>query len=93
MGKRLLTDVTEVWDHAHPGIVTDVVNSKNGIKVYATVSSPLKEGDKISALYGNKATCYDSTTYVFTETGWKLFKDLTDDDKVATLDIDGTAHF
>ena len=93
MGKRLLTDVTEVWDHAHPGVVTDVVNGKSGIKVYATVSSPLKEGDKISALYGNKATCYDSTTYVFTNTGWKLFKDLTDEDKVATLDMDGNAHF
>ena len=93
MGKRLLTDVTEVWDHAHPGIVTDVVNGKSGIKVYATVSSPLKEGDKISALYGNKATCYDSTTYVFTNTGWKLFKDLTDEDQVATLDMDGKAHF
>lgn len=113
MGKRLLTDVTEVWDHAHPGVVTDVVNTKNGIKVYATVSSPLKEGDKISALYGNKGTiakilpdeempkdekgrplevlfdplgivsrCYDKETQFLTREGWKLGKDIRDDEQL-----------
>ena len=56
LGKRILSDVTEVWEHANPGTVTDVVNGKNGIKVFATVSSPLKEGDKISGWFGNKGT-------------------------------------
>lgn len=46
-----------MWEHANPGTITDVINGKNGIKVFATVSSPLKEGDKVSALYGNKGTC------------------------------------
>ena len=36
--------------------MTDVVNTKNGIKVYATVSKPLEVGDKVSAAYGNKGT-------------------------------------
>lgn len=45
-----------MWEHANPGVVTDVVNGKNGIKVFATVSSALREGDKISQLYGGKAT-------------------------------------
>ena len=56
MGKRLLTDVTQTWDHEHQGIVTDVVQTKNGIKVYAKVSAPLQVGDKISQRYGGKAT-------------------------------------
>ena len=56
MGKRLLTDVTETWDHQHQGVVTDVVRTRNGIKVYAKVSAPLQVGDKISQRYGGKAT-------------------------------------
>ncbi|MDA3779560.1 MAG: hypothetical protein PF487_04950 [Bacteroidales bacterium] len=30
-------------------------------------------------------SCYDDKTEIFTENGWKLFKDLTKDEKVATL--------
>lgn len=56
LGKRILTDVTETWEHANPGVVTDVINTKNGIKVFAKVSSPLKVGDKISGFEGNKGT-------------------------------------
>ena len=57
LGKRILSDVTETWQHHSPGVVTDVVNSKSGIKVYATISKPLEVGDKISGAHGNKATC------------------------------------
>lgn len=56
MGKRILTDVSQVWDHAHQGIVTDVVRTRDGIKVYAKVSAPLQVGDKISGRWGNKGT-------------------------------------
>lgn len=34
-----------------------MVNSKSGIKVYATISKPLEVGDKISGAHGNKGTC------------------------------------
>lgn len=56
MGKRILTDVSQVWDHAHQGVVTDVVRTRDGIKVYAKVSAPLQVGDKISGRWGNKGT-------------------------------------
>ena len=56
MGKRILTDMSERWEHDHPGVVTDVVKTRNGIKVYATVTAPVEIGDKLSGGYGNKGT-------------------------------------
>jgi len=54
MGKRILTDMTERWEHDHEGVVTDVVKTRKGIKVYATVTAPVEVGDKLSGNYGNK---------------------------------------
>ena len=54
LGKRILTDMSERWEHDHPGVVTDVVKTRNGIKVYATVTAPAEVGDKLSGAYGNK---------------------------------------
>lgn len=95
LGKRVLTDISETWEHDHPGVVTDVVKTRKGVKVYATVEAPAEIGDKISGHYGNKGivSCYDSSTYVFTDSGFKLFADLTKTDKVATLGKDGIARF
>ena len=95
LGKRVLTDISETWEHDHPGVVTDVVKTRKGVKVYATVEAPAEIGDKISGHYGNKGivSCYDSSTYVFTDSGFKLFADLTKADKVATLGKDGIARF
>lgn len=54
MGKRVLTDVSELWEHDHPGVVTDIVRTRKGVKVFATVTAPAEVGDKISGLHGNK---------------------------------------
>lgn len=54
LGKRVLTDISETWEHDHPGVVTDVVKTRKGVKVYATVEAPAEIGDKISGHYGNK---------------------------------------
>lgn len=54
LGKRVLTDISETWEHDHPGVVTDVVKTRKGVKVYATVEVPAEIGDKISGHYGNK---------------------------------------
>jgi len=54
MGKRVLTDLSERWEHDDPGVVTDVVKTRNGVKVYATVTSDAKLGDKLTGAYGNK---------------------------------------
>lgn len=57
MGKRILTDVSQVWEHDNPGKVTDVVRTRGGVKVLATVTTPVEVGDKVSGLYGNKGVC------------------------------------
>lgn len=56
MGKRVLTDLSERWEHDNPGIVTDVVKTRNGVKVYATVTAPAELGDKLSNNFGGKGT-------------------------------------
>lgn len=87
MGKRILTDLSERWEHDNPGVVTDVVKTRNGVKVYATVTAPAEIGDKLSG-------CFDDKTEVFTEKrGFVLFKDLMPEDKVAVLHEDGSATF
>lgn len=57
MGKRVLTDLSERWEHDNPGVVTDVVKTRNGVKVYATVTAPVEIGDKLSNGFGGKGTC------------------------------------
>lgn len=54
LGKRVLTDVSQTWEHQHPGVVTDVVKTRKGVKVLATVTAPAEVGDKMSGSYGNK---------------------------------------
>lgn len=46
-----------------------------------------------SAVHANKQACYDDKTSVLTNTGFKLFKDLNDDDLVAQVHDDGTVDF
>lgn len=57
MGKRVLTDISETWEHDHPGKVTDIVRTRNGVRVLTTVTAPLEVGDKVSGLHGNKGVC------------------------------------
>lgn len=54
LGKRVLTDISETWEHDHPGVVTDVVKTRKGVKVYAIVEAPIEVGDKVSGSFGNK---------------------------------------
>lgn len=55
LGKRVLTDISDTWEHDHPGVVTDVVKTRKGVKVYATVEAPIEVGDKVSGSFGNKS--------------------------------------
>ena len=54
--KNTKTDASIIWDHDDPGVVTDVVKSKNGWKVIVDSISVAKPGDKITMREGNKAT-------------------------------------
>lgn len=61
------------------------------IKVFVKQYLTTVLGDKLNNRAFNKGivSCCDTRTYIFTDHGWKLFKDLTDDDKVAYIkDLD-----
>lgn len=73
--RALVKDGVVKWEHEFPGYVTDVVNSSKGVKVYTKAYLPLQTGDK----------CFSEDTDLLTETGWKNIKDVTLDDKIATL--------
>lgn len=49
-------DVSEVWDHDRPGIVTDVIRSGNLVKVFLTTEDETRVGDKLTGVHGNKGT-------------------------------------
>ncbi|GIW89702.1 MAG: hypothetical protein KatS3mg109_0134 [Pirellulaceae bacterium] len=54
-GKKTAVDSSVVWHHTDPGRVVDVFRDKKGnIVVAAETVSPLKDGDKIASLFGDK---------------------------------------
>lgn len=73
--RALVKDNVVTWEHEFPGYITDVVNSSKGVKVYTKAYLPLQTGDK----------CFSEDTDLLTNTGWKNIKDITLNDKIATL--------
>ncbi|MFA5693538.1 MAG: hypothetical protein WC907_07970, partial [Acholeplasmataceae bacterium] len=61
MGKRVLMDMAETWEHDSPGQVVDVIVGKDGPKVYSKITSPAVAGDKM---------CYSGDHDILTEEGW-----------------------
>ena len=55
--------------------------------------SPLEHCTFTFGIEGVSRACYDDKTEVLTNNGWKLFKDLTQDDMVFTRNEDGYAEF
>ena len=53
------SDSTITWDHHDPGIVTDVVQGKNGPSVVVKTQSACQVGDKLSGRYGDKGVIAD----------------------------------
>jgi DNA-directed RNA polymerase beta subunit len=52
--KSLYTDISQVWDHPQPGVVTDVARTRSGVKVTVKSYEPMSVGSKLSGQYGNK---------------------------------------
>jgi intein/homing endonuclease len=48
------SDLSQTWDHKSDGIVTDIVNTKDGIRVYVKSLDNVDHADKICMRYGNK---------------------------------------
>jgi replicative DNA helicase Mcm len=53
----------------------------------------LQDEDKPKLQEGMSEQCYDDKTEILTENGWKLFKDLNKEEKVATLSKEGKLEF
>jgi predicted phosphodiesterase len=51
------------------------------------MEADLNLGDIILKLYHGQDGCFDDKTEILTKSGWKLFKNLNKNDKVATLNI------
>lgn len=49
-------DISLIWDHDRPGVVTDVVRTSSKIKILLTSEDEARVGDKLTAMYGNKGT-------------------------------------
>ena len=54
--RALHKDVSAVWEHDFPGEVTDVVDAKDGARVYVKAWVPLQTGDKLATRFANKGT-------------------------------------
>jgi hypothetical protein len=49
-----MSNVSEVWSHSYPGVVTDVVTGKDNHLVYTRANVPMQAGDKMSNRQGSK---------------------------------------
>ena len=54
--KNARNDATLVWEHENPGIITDVVRTRSGVKVTVKSNEPAMPGDKIVFRSGQKGT-------------------------------------
>jgi DNA-directed RNA polymerase beta subunit/DNA-directed RNA polymerase beta' subunit len=48
------SDKSQIWDHKWPGEVTDVVRTKDGVRVTVKSFNTSSLSDKLSSVYGNK---------------------------------------
>jgi DNA-directed RNA polymerase subunit beta len=53
-GQPGYADVSVLWSHHDPGVVTDVVRGRDGPVVVVKSLSPMRVGDKLSGRYGDK---------------------------------------
>lgn len=53
-GRRLTVKRVQEWEHDHPGVVTDVMDGKQGASAYVRSLLPAQEADKTAGCHGNK---------------------------------------
>lgn len=74
---RMFDDQSVTWNHHTPGVVTDVVEGKNGTTALVKSIVPMQVGDKL---------CFDPETSLLTRNGYKPVAEITEQDQLATLD-------
>lgn len=57
--RSAFSDQTLKWDHHNPGVVTDIMPSRNGVNVVVKSIAPMQIGDKLSNRHGGKSTVAD----------------------------------
>ena len=77
IARNAVVPYVETWEHDYPGTVRTIAKGRKHFTAYIDAITPMETGDKM---------CFDEKTEVFTDAGWKLFKDLGRDDRILTLD-------
>ena len=77
-------DASVTWQHHDPGVVTDVVEGKEGPVVLVKSQHPMQVGDKM---------CYTADTQVLTNHGWCYFAQWRWGDCIASLTPDGHLEY
>jgi len=72
-------DKTQTWNHHSPGVVTDVVKGRKGIKVTLKSKEAMKPGDKL---------CYSPDHEILTQRGWIPVSKTLHSDLIASLNPD-----
>jgi intein/homing endonuclease len=54
MGRHTLSNVSEIWEHDVPGVVTGSVEGKDAHTVFVRANMPMRDGDKMAGRSGNK---------------------------------------
>lgn len=85
IARNAVVPYVETWEHEYPGTVRTIAKGRKHFTAYIDAITPMETGDKM---------CFDNKTEVFTDAGWKLFKDLGRDDRILTLDpASGCTYF
>ena len=85
IARNAVVPYVETWEHEYPGTVRTIAKGRKHFTAYIDAITPMETGDKM---------CFDDKTEVFTDAGWKLFKDLGRDDRILTLDpASGCTYF
>lgn len=79
------SDTAQSWEHEAPGKVVRVHKLPDGrVRIFVATEEPARVADKL---------CYDKETEVLTGSGWKLFRDVSMEDKIATRNERGELEF
>jgi len=72
------------------GIGVDIIGKEFKLRYWHLKEFVVKDGQKVKMgdLIGYGDSCFDKETEVLTDKGWKLFKDLKGEEKVATLNME-----
>ena len=85
---RSLSTAVETLERMDDPLANVVLNYRRKAALLKNYILPWKGEDRAYCRWHLEAACYDDQTEVLTRSGWKLFRDLTYQDSIATLNPD-----